>query len=106
MNKDVDLVARQYTGRLDLNFFPVSRMVANFAIENNYTNLTSAERNSLFCDIKLIYKFMRCDAEIEFNNIFNRREFSRVNYDGMNIYRNTYDLRPHNVMIKIRFNIL
>ncbi|MDE5687255.1 MAG: carboxypeptidase-like regulatory domain-containing protein [Paramuribaculum sp.] len=106
VNKDVALVARQYTGRLDLNFFPVSRMVANFAIENNYTNLTSAERNSLFCDIKLIYKFMRCDAEIEFNNIFNRREFSRVNYDGMNIYRNTYDLRPHNVMIKIRFNIL
>lgn len=105
-NKDIALVARQYTGRLDLNFFPFPRLVANFAIENNYTNMTSAERNSLFCDLKLIYKFMRCDAEIEFNNIFNRREFSRVNYDGMNIYRNTYELRPRNVMIKVRFNVL
>lgn len=106
INKTRASVVRQYSGRLDLNFFPIQRMVANFAIENNYTNMTAGGRNSLFCDLKLIYKFMRCDAEIEFNNIFNRREFSRVNYDGMNIYRNTYELRPRNVMIKVRFNIL
>ena len=97
---------RQYTGRLDLNFFLLKRMVANFAAENNYTNMTEKGRNSLFCDVKLVYKFMRCDVEFELNNIFNRKQFSRVSYDGMSIYRNVYDLRPRNAMIKVRFNIL
>ena len=81
-------------------------MVANFAAENNYTNMTEKGRNSLFCDVKLVYKFMRCDVEFELNNIFNRKQFSRVSYDGMSIYRNVYDLRPRNAMIKVRFNIL
>ena len=106
LNKTKAPIVRQYSGRLDLNFFPVQRMVANFATENNYTNMTDGGRNSLFCDLKLIYKFMRCDVEFEFNNIFNRKQFSRVSYDGMNIYRNVYDLRPRNFMVKVRFNIL
>lgn len=106
INKINAPLVRQYSGRLDLNFFPVQRMVASFATENNYTNMTDGERNSLFCDLKLIYKFMKCDVEIELNNIFNRKQFSRVSYDGMNIYRNVYDLRPRNVMVKVRFNIL
>ncbi|MDE6437207.1 MAG: carboxypeptidase-like regulatory domain-containing protein [Muribaculaceae bacterium] len=106
INKTKAPAVRQYTGRLDLNFFPVQRMVANFAAENNYTNMTDEGRNSLFCDVKLTYKFMRCDVELEFNNIFNRKQFSRVSYDGMNIYRSIYDLRPRNVMVKVRFNVL
>lgn len=106
LTKAEALTIRQYTGRLDLNFFPVPRFVVNLAVEDNYTNLTSGLRHSWFGDLKLKYKFMRCDVEFEFNNIFNRRQFTRVNYNDMNISRSTYELRPRNVMLKVRFNIL
>lgn len=106
LTRDDDLTIRQYTGRLDLNFFPIPRLVINVAAEDNYTNLTEKGKHAWFGDVRLKYKAGRLDWELEFNNIFNRREFTRINYTDMDIYRHTYQLRPRNVMLKVRFNIL
>lgn len=106
LNRKDAVTARQCTGRLDLNFFPMRRLVVNIAVEDNYTNLTEGSRNAWFGDIKLKYKAGRFDWELEFNNIFNRRTFTKVNYTDMDIYRSTYVLRPRNVMLKVRFKIL
>lgn len=106
LTKSEDLTIRQYTGRLDLNFFPTPRFVINVAVEDNYTNMTEKGKHSWFGDIKLKYKTGRFDWELEFNNIFNRREFTRINYTDMDIYCNTYQLRPRNIMLKVRFSIL
>ena len=97
---------RTWSGRADFNFYPIKKLILNISAENNYTNLTDEARNSLFCDFKTIYKFKKCDVELQLNNLFNQKQFSKVNYDGMNIYRNTYELRPRNIMIKVRFKIL
>lgn len=105
VNKDAAMSARQCTGRLDLNFFPVKRLILNVAFEENYTNMTEAGRHTWFGDAKVTYKAGRFDWELEANNIFNRKVFSRVNYTDMNIYRSTYRLRPFNVMLKVRFNV-
>lgn len=106
INRSDATTVRQYTGRIDFNFFPSKRMVVNVAAEDNYTNLTSGARHAWFGDVRVKYKTGRLDWELELNNIFNRRTFTRVSYNDMDIYRNTYDLRPRNVMLKIRFNIL
>ena len=106
LTRDDDLTIRQYTGRLDLNFFPIPRLVINVAVEDNYTNLTEKGKHAWFGDVRLKYKAGRFDWELEFNNVFNHREFTRINYTDMDIYRNTYQLRPRNVMLKVRFNIL
>lgn len=105
LNRRDAMTVSQYTGRLDLNFFPISRLVVNVAVEDNYTNMTSTGRHAWFGDIKLKYKTGRLDWELEFNNIFNRRQFTRVNYNDINIYRNTVLLRPRNIMLKLRFNL-
>lgn len=106
LTRDDDLTIRQYTGRLDLNFFPIPRLVINVAVEDNFTNLTEKGKHAWFGDVRLKYKAGRFDWELEFNNVFNRREFTRINYTDMDIYRNSYQLRPRNVMLKVRFNIL
>lgn len=106
LTRDDDLTIRQYTGRLDLNFFPIPRLVINVAVEDNYTNLTEKGKHAWFGDVRLKYKAGRFDWELEFNNVFNHREFTRINYTDMDIYRNTYQLRPRNVILKVRFNIL
>ena len=106
LTRDDNLIIRQYTGRLDFNFFPISCFVINVAVEDNSTNLTDIGKHSWFGDVKLKYKAGRFDWELEFNNIFDRREFTRINYTDMDLYRNTYQLRPRNIMLKVRFNIL
>lgn len=106
MNKDVAESVRHCTGRLDLNFFPIKKLILNVAFEENYSNMTETGRHTWFGDAKITYKTGRFDWELEANNIFNRKVFSRVNYTDMDIYRSTYRLRPFNVMLKVRFNIL
>ncbi len=106
INKNTVEAVRQCTGRLDLNFFPIKRLILNVAFEENYTNMTEKGRHTWFGDARITYKAGRFDWELEANNIFNRKEFSRVNYTDMDIYRSTYRLRPFNVMLKVRFNIL
>lgn len=105
INRNEAKTVRQYTCRIDLNFFPTKRMVFNVAAEDNYTNLTSGARHAWFGDMRFKYKTGPLDWELELNNIFNRRTFTRVNYNDMDIYRNTYDLRPRNLILKVRFNI-
>ena len=106
ISKDAAATVRQCTGRLDLNFFPMKRLILNVAFEENYTNMTEEGRHTWFGDAKITYKAGRFDWELEANNIFNRKVFSRVTYTDMDIYRSTYRLRPFNVMLKVRFNIL
>lgn len=106
ISKDAAATVRQCTGRLDLNFFPMKRLILNVAFEENYTNMTEEGRHTWFGDAKITYKAGRFDWELETNNIFNRKVFSRVTYTNMDIYRSTYRLRPFNVMLKVRFNIL
>lgn len=106
LNRADAATVRQYTGRLDLNFFPCRRLAVNVAVEDNYTNMTSEAKHAWFGDVRLKYGIGRFEWELEFNNIFNRREFTRVNYTDMNIYRSTYQLRPRNVMLKLRFKLL
>lgn len=105
LTRDDDLTIRQYTGRLDLNFFPIPRLVINVAVEDNYTNLTEKGKHAWFGDVRLKYKAGRFDWELEFNNIFNHRDFTRINYTDMDIYRNTYQLRPRNIMLKVRLKM-
>lgn len=106
LNRAEAATVRQYTGRLDLNFFPCRRLAVNVAVEDNYTNMTSEAKHAWFGDVRLKYGIGKFEWELEFNNIFNRREFTRVNYTDMNIYRSTYQLRPRNVMLKLRFKVL
>lgn len=106
ISKDAVATIRQCSGRLDLNFFPMKRLILNVAFEENYTNMTEVGRHTWFGDVKITYKAGRFDWELEANNIFNRKVFSRVTYTNMDIYRSTYRLRPFNVMLKVRFNIL
>ena len=106
ISNDAAPTVRQCTGRLDLNFFPLKSLILNVAFEENYTNMTEEGRHTWFGDAKITYKAGRFDWELEANNIFNRKVFSRVTYTNMDIYRSTYHLRSFNVMLKVRFNIL
>lgn len=100
------LTVRQWTGRIDVNVYPLPALVLNLSAENNYTNLTDTDRRTWFGDAKVIYRYKRLDWELDFNNIFNRKEFARVHYSGMDIYKSTFTLRPRSLMLRLRLKLL
>lgn len=97
---------RTWTGRADVNFYPLKNLILNVSAENNYTNLTSGDKNVWFGDAKITYKHGRFEWNIAFNNIFNFKSFTKVSYTAMDIYTNTYRLRERNIMLTVRINIL
>ena len=108
---------RTATQRLSMNVYITKQMTLTAAVEDNYTrstygrfapakNLTAENRHAWFGDIKAKYKLGRCDLELQLNNLFDQRQYTRVNYSGLDIYTNTSQLRPRNILATVRFKLL
>ena len=97
---------RTATQRLSMNVYITKQMTLTAAVEDNYTNLTAENRHAWFGDIKAKYKLGRCDLELQLNNLFDQRHYTRVNYSGLDIYTNTSQLRPRNILATVRFKLL
>lgn len=96
----------QWTGGVDINFVPFRNFMVKVSAENNHVDLSSKDRFVWFGDMKFIYQWRRFDYELDINNLFNRKYYTRLQYDAMNINSSTYRLRERSVMLKVRFKIL
>jgi len=94
------------TTRIDINILPTNRLMLNFAVEDNYNNLTDENRHCWFGDAKVRYKTKTVDYELEAGNLFNRKTYTRVNYSGLDIFTSTSRLRPRNIVGTVRFKLL
>ena len=103
---DLSRTVRTATQRLSMNVYVTKQMTLSAAVEDNYTNLTAENRHAWFGDIKAKYKLGRCDLELQLNNLFDQRHYTRVTYSGLDIYTNTSQLRPRNILATIRFKLL
>ena len=97
---------RSATLRLKVNVYVTKQLTLAAAVEDNYNNLTAENRHAWFGDIKAKYKLGRCDLELQLNNLFDQRQYTRVNYSGLDIYTQTSQLRPRNIIGTIRFKLL
>ena len=89
-----------------MNVYVTKQMTLTASIEDNYTNITASDRHAWFGDIKAKYKLKHCDLELQINNIFDQRSYTRVTYSGLDIYTNTSQLRPRNILATVRFKLL
>lgn len=103
---DHSRTTRNATQRLSMNFYVTKQMTLTAAIEDNYTNLTDANRHAWFGDIKAKYKLKRCELELQINNLFDERHYTRITYSDLDIYTNTSQLRPRNIIATVRFKLL
>ncbi len=97
---------RSSTQRIRVSVFATRELTISASFEDNYNNLTAADRHVWFGDLQAKYKLKRIDLELEANNIFNRKTYTRVSYNGLDIFTSTSQLRPFNVLAKVRFKLL
>lgn len=103
---DLAQTVRTATQRIKLNAFITKQLTLTASIEDNYNNLTAAHRHAWFGDLLVKYKLKHFDIELQANNLFNQRQYTRVNYSGLDIYSTTSQLRAFNVFVTVRFKLL
>ena len=89
-----------------MNMFVTKQLTLTATIEDNYNNLTETNRHAWFGDVKAKYKMGKADLELEVNNVFNQKTYTRVNYSGLDIHASSSYLRPMSIIAKVRFKLL
>ena len=97
---------RSNTQRLSMSVYPTKTLTLTLAAEDNYNNLTAENRHAWFGDASAKLKLKHIDLELQLNNLFDQRQYTRVSYSGLDIYTQTSQLRPRNAILTVRFRLL
>lgn len=97
---------RSATQRLKVNVYVTKQLTLAATVEDNYTNLTAENRHAWFGNATTKLKLKHIDLELQLNNLFDQRRYTRVNYSGLDIYAHTSQLRPRNAVFSVRFKLL
>ncbi|HZW69772.1 MAG TPA: hypothetical protein VFF57_02805, partial [Hanamia sp.] len=94
------------TQRVQLNFFPAKRFTINMGYENFYNNtIASGNRILNFADVGVKFKFKKIELNLEYTNILNAKQYVSASYDDISTFYSAYQLRPAQILIKVRFKI-
>ena len=105
-SNDLARTVRSATQQLKMNVYVTKQLTIAASVEDNYNNLTAEHRHAWFGDASAKLKLKRIDLELQLNNVFDQRQYTRVNYSGLDIYTQTSQLRPRNIIGTIRFKLL
>jgi hypothetical protein len=105
-NRGLSTIVRSNTQRVSMSIYPTKKLTLTLSAEDNYNNLTEENRHAWFGDASAKFKLKLVDLELRLNNLFDQRQYTRINYNGLDINSSTSQLRPRNVLLMIRFKLL
>ncbi|HBS12629.1 MAG TPA: hypothetical protein DEO36_08825, partial [Flavobacteriaceae bacterium] len=91
---------------LNFNFYPTSNQYIGFNTEFYKNNFSNQNLENYFLNLNYRYTFKesRIDLELNWNNILNTKEFTTVFNDAFSYTQSTFQLRPRQVLISMKFN--
>lgn len=92
--------------RAQLNVFPAKALIINLGYENFYNSaVILGNRNINFADAGIKYVFRKLEFNLTYSNIFNAKQFVSAMYNDTDTFYSSYELRPAQVLLKVRFKI-
>jgi hypothetical protein len=67
--------------------------------------ITEGSRNMSFGDVGVRYKWKKGEIRLDYTNIFNTSRYISASYSEISQYYYAYDLRPAEVLVKVKFKI-
>lgn len=102
--QDTESSLNQISQKLKCSYYPTKELGFNVQVEHLYNEITKSTFSSLaFANLGISYKFKQLECAINYNNIFNQKDYSYVSYSGLDTYRYSYKLRPAEIVINISF---
>jgi hypothetical protein len=87
-----------------INLFPHKTLTVSFNLEHQY-NSAAHTRYTTFADAGVKFKHKQWDLELEANNLFNSKQYISTTYSEIRTYYSSYNLRPANLLLKLRFKL-
>ncbi|SEA01391.1 CarboxypepD_reg-like domain-containing protein [Porphyromonadaceae bacterium KH3R12] len=98
---------KTWSQQFNLNIFPTGRMVISFRCDYfRNSSVQDGNRVMWFGDIGLKYKLKKIEFLLDWNNVFNVSHYFASSFNEMGRYYYSYKLRPMELLLKLRFNIL
>lgn len=89
-----------------LNIFPTPGFTLNLGLENFYNSAIIAGSRSInFADIGAKYTRKRMEFSLACNNVLNEKQYISAMYNEISTYYAVYELRPAQLLMKVRFRI-
>ncbi|GHT71589.1 TonB-dependent receptor [Bacteroidia bacterium] len=91
------------TVNFDLLFF--STLGLNIDLEHYHNSASIGNKNLSFVDLGIWYTWKKMRVTIDWLNIFDTRNYITAYYSDISAYRYVYDIRPAQVLLKVRFKL-
>lgn len=97
----------QQSHLFNFNFYPREHQYLALKTELIKNDLLTENTQNFFADIVYRYTFGKrnIDFEIQWNNIFNVDNFRTVNISDFSYIETNFNLRPRQVLLKVRFSL-
>jgi hypothetical protein len=91
---------------LNFNFYTTSNQYIGFNAEYYKNNFSNQNQENFFLNLNYRYTFEknRIDLELNWNNILDTKEFTSVFNDTFSYTQSTYQLRPRQILMSIKFS--
>jgi hypothetical protein len=97
---------RTVSQRANLNIFPLKGLTFNLEYEYFYNNaIASGSRTMSFGDVGVKYKWKKMEFLLDYTNVFNSKQYISASYSDISSYYYAYDLRPAEILLRVRFKI-
>ena len=91
---------------IQMNLFPIKNLTLNMGYEY-YLNsaIVSGSRTMSFGDIGAKYKWKSMEFLLDYTNIFNAKQYISASYSEISSFYYAYNLRPAEVLLRVRFKL-
>jgi len=73
--------------------------------EHYYNNAAMGNKYFSLADLGMTYRWNRFFFKLDWTNILNTKKYITYYYNGLNTYYSAYNIRPENIMLKVRFKL-
>ncbi len=96
-----------FTQDIALSLIPTKGVTLTASINHYYNSvIESSDRSSWFGNLGARYRMKSVDWMLDWTNIFNTRQFVTYSYSDISSYYTVYELRPAEVLLRVRIKIL
>lgn len=92
---------------ISASLIPIKKLILNLTFNHYYNSSLSAEAKSVwFGNAGVKYKMKNADILLDWTNIFNTSRFVNSSYTNTSSYYSVHNLRPMEVLVRVRFKLL
>lgn len=94
----------QFSQQIKTYFSPSKKFELSLQLEQSHNELGKTPSvNMFFANIGATYKLKKIDFELNWNNIFNKKEYSYSIFNGLDTYSYRYRIRPMSIILTASF---